>query len=95
MKTLAEALPIARSHIITSDPSADIDDVMLHGILEDIIIENAAPFLSENSVEFIESMDSWSAIEALLQKELQNYPQILEDSITQLVTEYQDDDLEE
>ena len=95
MKTLAEALPIVRSKIIALDAGADIDDIMLHGVLEDILIENAAPFLSENAVNFIESMDSRSAIEALLQKELTNYPQILDTSVTQLVDEYQHDDLGE
>ena len=95
MKTLTESLPIVRSKIVALDPSADIDDVMLHGLLEDIVIENVAPFLSENSVNFIESMDSRSAIEALLQKELTNYPQILDTSVTQLVDEYQHDDLGE
>jgi len=92
--TFIQALQTLRQKLTASDTSIDIDDIALHAIFEDIVLEQVADLLDEETIDTISEMDTWADIESTLQNKVSNYDDVLEKSIAQAVDEFENDTLE-
>lgn len=92
--TFIEALQIITEKIKSIDPSFEVDQISLHAIFEDIVLEQAAEMLDEDTIDSLAEMDSRLDIEKVLQKKVPDYDKLLEKSIDQAMSEREDDSIE-
>lgn len=92
--TFIQALQILTQKINALDADFEIDQITLHAIFEDIVLEQAAGKLDEVTVDQLSTYDSWADIEQLLQKKMDDYPTLLQWAIAQAISEYQEDSLD-
>jgi len=92
--TFIQALQTLTQKITALDTNFEVDQITLHAIFEDIVLEQAVDKLDEAAIDELSSYDSWADIEQLLQKKVDDYPALLELAIAQAVMEYQNDTLD-
>jgi hypothetical protein len=92
--TFIQALQTLKQKLSELDGDLEMDEIALHAIFEDIVLEQAADKLDEEAIDQLSSYDSWADIEQLLQKKVADYPALLELAIAQALSEYQEDSLD-
>ena len=86
MKTIQSAVDYLGKTIKELDPAIDLDMLMLRALFEDTILDNAA----KRGINLDEAWSDthWSAIEAFLQKHIDDYSAFMKQSAQDFLEEY-------
>jgi hypothetical protein len=88
MQTIDQAITYLLQNIKNYDPETEMDDIVLRSVIQEMMLDIVGDQFTEEDMETLDQDDSEEYPEAYLQQRFPTYPEMLQECVKDILTEY-------